>query len=80
MPVLDIRALQRVMTLRNVLFKHQLANLVGISYGRLTQIIANGESDVEQDILDRLCTGLDCEPGDILTQDMTEKRPASGEG
>ena len=66
MPQLDIRALQGLMTRRNVLFKHQLANLVGLSYERLTQIIANGDADVDEDTLRKLCSGLDCEPDDIL--------------
>jgi DNA-binding Xre family transcriptional regulator len=66
MPQLDIRALQGLMTRRNVLFKHQLANLVGLSYERLTQIIANGDADVDEDTLRKLCSGLDCERDDIL--------------
>lgn len=65
MPTLDISALQVQMTRRNVLFKHQLANLVGISYERLTQIIAAGEAEVDDDTVRRLCSGLECEPADI---------------
>ena len=69
MAVLDVRALQRMMTRRNYLFKHQLANLVGLSYERLTQIIAHGDAEVEEDIVRRLCTGLECERADIVAQD-----------
>jgi DNA-binding Xre family transcriptional regulator len=54
------------MTRRNVLFKHQLANLVGLSYERLTEILARNEADVDDDTVRRLCAGLDCEPTDIL--------------
>ena len=43
MPNLDVKALQRIMLERNFLFKHPLANLVGLSYGRLTDIIVNNE-------------------------------------
>jgi DNA-binding Xre family transcriptional regulator len=68
MPVIDVKALQRVMTQQNYLFKHQLANLVGISYDRLTQIMVNGDNDVEEDIVRRLCIGLECEPGDIVAK------------
>ena len=68
MPQLDIRALQGLMTRRNVLFKHQLANLVGLSYERLTQIIANGDADVDEDTLRKLCAGLDCERSEILAE------------
>ena len=54
------------MTRRNVLFKHQLANLVGLSYERLTEILGRNEADVDDDTVRRLCTGLDCDPGDIV--------------
>ncbi len=54
------------MTRRNYLFKHQLANLVGLSYARLTQIIADGDAEVEEDVVRRLCNGLVCERADIV--------------
>jgi DNA-binding Xre family transcriptional regulator len=57
------------MTRRNYLFKHQLANLVGLSYARLTQIIADGEAEVDEDVVRRLCSGLECERADIVAQD-----------
>jgi DNA-binding Xre family transcriptional regulator len=66
MPRVNARALQTVMLRRNYLFKHQLANLVGISYDRLTAILADGETEVEDEIVARLCAGLDCEPAEIL--------------
>ena len=69
MPRLDLSALERVMRRRNFLFKHQLANLVGISYDRLTAIIAGGENDVDEEIVARLCNGLDCAREDIVTGD-----------
>lgn len=69
MPRLDIKALEQVMLRRNFLFKHQIANLVGISYGRLTEIIADSENDVEEDIVARLCAGLECRREDIVAQD-----------
>ena len=52
MPNLDVKALQRIMLERNFLFKHQLANLVGLSYDRLTDIIVNNASEVEEDAED----------------------------
>ncbi|HJP31943.1 MAG TPA: helix-turn-helix domain-containing protein [Candidatus Latescibacteria bacterium] len=55
-----------MMTRRNLLFKHQLTNLIGISYERLTQIIADGDVEVDEDTVHRLCTGLECERGDII--------------
>ncbi len=54
------------MTRRNYLFKHQLANLVGLSYARLTQIIADGDAEVDEDVVRRLCNGLECERADIV--------------
>ena len=69
MPRLDIKALELVMLRRNFLFKHQIANLVGISYGRLTEIIADSENDVEEDIVARLCPGLECRREEIVAQD-----------
>ncbi len=66
MPVLDVHALQRAMIRRNYLFKHQLANLVGISYDRLADMMVNGQTDVDDDTIRRLCLGLECEPADIV--------------
>ena len=69
MPSLDVKALQRIMLERNFLFKHQLANLVGLSYDRLTDIIVNNESEVEEEVVARLCDGLGCERSDIVVGD-----------
>ena len=54
---------------RNFLFKHQLANLVGISYERLTAIIAHRENEVDEEIVARLCSGLGCPREEIVTDD-----------
>ena len=69
MPRLNVRALQSLMLRRNFLFKHQFANHVGISYDRLTTILVDGECDVEEEIVRRLCSGLECERADILEED-----------
>lgn len=69
MPRLDLNALERIMLRRNFLFKHQLANLVGISYERLAAIIANHESEVEEEIVARLCSGLGCKRAEIVADD-----------
>jgi DNA-binding Xre family transcriptional regulator len=69
MPRIDVEALGKIMLRRKFLFKHQIANLVGISYDRLTQIIAHGESEVEEDIVTRLCAGLDCTREEIVVAD-----------
>lgn len=67
MPRLDVPALQRQMMRKNFLFKFQVANQVGISYSRLAAILA-GETEVEEEIVARLCAGLDCEATEILAE------------
>ena len=69
MPRIDVKALEQVMRRHNFLFKHQIANLVGISYDRLTQIIVEGECEVEEDIVVRLCAGLECRREEIIDGD-----------
>lgn len=69
MPRIDVKALEQVMRRHNFLFKHQIANLVGISYDRLTQIIVGGECEVEEDIVVRLCAGLECQREEIVVGD-----------
>jgi DNA-binding Xre family transcriptional regulator len=66
MTKLDVEAIRGVMLRRNYLFKHQVANLVGISYDRLTQILVGNESEVEEEIVTRLCNGLACERSEIV--------------
>ena len=69
MPQLDLKALERVLTRQNFLFKHQIANLVGISYERLTQIIAERQDQVEEEVVTRLCNGLGCRRDEIVLAD-----------
>ena len=66
MPVVDPETIKKVMLRQNYLFKHQVANLVGISYDRLTQIIVGNETEVEEEIVPRLCHGLNCERSEIV--------------
>ena len=66
MPRIDVKALQRIMMARNFLFKFQLANAVGLSYERLTAIVVNGENEVEEEEVSRLCSGLGCDRSDIV--------------
>lgn len=66
MPVVDTEAIKKVMLRQNYLFKHQVANLVGISYDRLTQILVGNETEVEEEIVTRLCNGLNCERSEIV--------------
>ena len=55
-----------MMVRRNYLFKHQLANVLGASYERLIAILTQGEDDVEEVLLVRLCDVLKCDRGEIL--------------
>ena len=66
LPRIDVKALQRIMMARNFLFKFQLANAVGLSYERLTAIVVNGENEVEEEEVSRLCSGLGCDRSDIV--------------
>jgi DNA-binding Xre family transcriptional regulator len=66
MPHINLKALERVMLRQNALFKHQIVNQVGISYERLTAIIANHENEVEEEIVKRLCNGLGCKREEIV--------------
>ncbi len=68
MAKVDSRAIKSVMLSRNYLFKHQIANLVGISYERLTRILVGNETEVEEEIVTRLCNGLDCQRSEIVTE------------
>jgi DNA-binding Xre family transcriptional regulator len=65
---LDSKAIKSVMLRRNYLFKHQVANLVGISYERLTRILVDNETEVEEEIVTRLCNGLDCQRSEIVIE------------
>ena len=69
MPRLDLKALKGIMLRQNYLFKHQLMNLVGISYERLTKVIADGDDLVEEEFVSKLCNGLGCERSEIVIGD-----------
>ena len=69
MAKLDPVAVRRAMTRANFLFKHQVANHVGISYERLTEIMVNGETEVEEEIVARLCTGLGCARAELVIEE-----------
>ena len=66
---LDAKAIKNVMLRQNYLFKHQVANLVGISYERLTRILVDNETEVEEEIVTRLCNGLNCKRSEIVNED-----------
>ena len=68
MPRLDIPAVQAAMLRRRYLFKHQLANMVGIPYGRLALMLSDPEHEVEEEDVRRLCAGLECERAQIVAE------------
>ncbi len=76
MPRIDPRAMHRMMVRKNFLFKHQMANGLGISYDRLTAILVGGEDDVEDVLVDRICQFLACERHEILRVDDDAPRHA----
>jgi DNA-binding Xre family transcriptional regulator len=68
MPILDPKAIKSVMIRHNYIFKHQVANLVGISYEHLARILVDDETEVEEEIVRRFCAGLDCERSEIVIE------------
>ena len=66
MPRLRPAALNQWMIRRNILFKHQLANMAGISYELLREAAENPEREVDQNLLERLSRALDCPLEDLI--------------
>ncbi len=60
MPNINCVALEKMMRKRNMLFKHQLSNLVGVSYTRLCEVMSGDDPEVDEQILDQLCVVLCC--------------------
>lgn len=54
---------------RGYLFKHQLVNLVGIPYDRLAVMLSDPEHEVEEELVARLCAGLECERAQLVARD-----------
>ena len=66
MPRLNGPEVQRLMQLRGYLFKHQFANMAGLSYERLADLLGEPPAQVERELVDRLCSVLSCEPSEIV--------------
>ena len=65
MPRLKTDAVNRWMIKRNILTKFSLSQISGISYGRIREILEQGQREVEPDMVERLCKALNCQPEDI---------------
>ena len=65
-PRINIIALEKMMRRRNILFKHQLSNLVGVSYIRLGEIMSGDGCEIDEQTLDQLCAGLECERSELI--------------
>lgn len=70
MPQLDPQAVRRMMTRRNLLFKHQIANSLGISYEHLAAALVEGE-EVDEVLITRLCDILSCDRTAIVQEPKT---------
>ena len=46
---------------------YQLAKLTGVSWQNLRNIEQGRTNRIEFDLLERLCSVLECQPGDLLT-------------
>ena len=68
MPNINSVALEKMMRKRNMLFKHQLSNLVGISYTRLCEVMSGDDSEVDDQMLDQLCAGLECDRSELICE------------
>ena len=66
MPKINIFALEKMMRRRNMLFKHQLSNLVGVSYTRLGEIMSGDGSEIDEQTLEQLCAGLECDRSELI--------------
>lgn len=64
-----------VMAERNVKSK-DLAEFVGITETNLSLLKQGKVRGVRFETLERICTYLECEPGDILSLERPEKEPA----
>ena len=68
MPNINGVALEKMMRKRNMLFKHQLSNLVGVSYTRLCEVMSGDDPEVDEQILDQLCAGLECDRSELICE------------
>jgi DNA-binding Xre family transcriptional regulator len=69
MPQINIIALEKMMRRRNMLFKHQLSNLVGVSYTKLGEIMSGSDSEIDEQTLGQLCDGLGCERSELIHEE-----------
>lgn len=69
MPQINIIALEKMMRRRNMLFKHQLSNLVGVSYTKLGEIMSGSDSEIDEQMLRQLCDGLGCDRSELIHEE-----------
>ena len=68
MPRLKVDAVQRWMVRANIQTKFALAQISGISYGRLREILEERQDQVDEKIVAGLCKALSCRPEDIAAE------------
>ena len=65
MPRLKTDAVERWMNRANIQTKFALAQISGIGYGRLREILEQRQDQVDEEIVAGLCQALSCRPEDI---------------
>ena len=68
MPRLKTDAVERWMNRANIQTKFALAQISGIGYGRLREILEQRQNQVDGEIVAGLCKALSCRPEDIATE------------
>ena len=68
MPRLKTDAVQRWMNRANIQTKFALAQISGISYGLLREILEKRQDQVDEEIVAALCKALSCGPEDIAAE------------
>lgn len=62
----------KVMLARRNMTQKQLAEITGIRPPTISAICLGTAKHIPVDVLDKLCTALDCQPGDLLSHDEGE--------
>ncbi|MBM7581081.1 helix-turn-helix domain-containing protein [Jeotgalibacillus terrae] len=66
--------LDRVMFERSNMKVPQLHQLSGVNKNTLYGLYKGELKRVDVDVIDRICSALDCQPGDLMTHIKTEEK------
>jgi len=68
MPRLKTAAVERWMSRANIRTKFALAQISGIGYGRLREILEQRQDHVDEEIVAGLCRALNCPAHEIIAE------------